>query len=163
MALPWQPGGGQHPHTQGQQQSGVRGARVQPLAECGTIDLVIQVYTNKRMLVRVYLDPRRSSTTSKSAELLQKVGIMKPLIWLTVGSFNKSSPRSQLTSMTQLPPALAVTFSCLSSEEHSWECSSCYKANAFYCAIIFTLDWTDLPQALIFYCIQCIDINQLLL
>ena len=30
-----------------------------------TIDLVIYVYTNKRMLVGVYLDPRRSSSTSK--------------------------------------------------------------------------------------------------
>ena len=33
-----------------------------------SIDLVIQVYTNKPMLVGLYLDPRRSSTTSKSAE-----------------------------------------------------------------------------------------------
>ena len=32
------------------------------------IDLVILVYTNKQMLVGVYLDPRGSSTTSKSAE-----------------------------------------------------------------------------------------------
>ena len=32
------------------------------------IDLVIYVYTNKQMLVGVYLDPRQSSTTSKSAE-----------------------------------------------------------------------------------------------
>ena len=32
------------------------------------IDLVIEVYTNKQMLVGVYQDPRRSSTTSKSAE-----------------------------------------------------------------------------------------------
>ena len=29
---------------------------------------VLQVYTNKQMLVGVYLDPRRSSTPSKSAE-----------------------------------------------------------------------------------------------
>ena len=33
-----------------------------------TIDLVIQVYTNKLMLVGVFLDPRRSSSTSKFAE-----------------------------------------------------------------------------------------------
>jgi hypothetical protein len=32
------------------------------------IHLAIKVYTNKQMLVRVYLDPRRSSTTPKSAE-----------------------------------------------------------------------------------------------
>ena len=32
------------------------------------MDLVIYVYTNKQMLVGVYLDPRRSSTNSKSAE-----------------------------------------------------------------------------------------------
>ena len=56
-------------------------------------DLVIYV-DKKKMLVGVYLDPRRSSSTSKSAEGLQKVGVMKPLFWLTVGSFNKSSPRS---------------------------------------------------------------------
>ena len=37
-------------------------------AECRSINLVIYVYTNKQMLVGVHLDPRRSSTTSKSAE-----------------------------------------------------------------------------------------------
>ena len=41
-----------------------------------------------------YLDPRWSSTTSKSAHGLQKVGIIKPLFRLTVGSINKSSLRS---------------------------------------------------------------------
>ena len=35
------------------------------------------------MLVGVYLDPRQFSTSSKSAEGLQKVGIMEPLFWLT--------------------------------------------------------------------------------
>ena len=47
-----------------------------------------------QILVGIYLDPRQSSIASKSAEGLQKVGIMKPLFWLNVGSFNKSSPRS---------------------------------------------------------------------
>ena len=44
--------------------------------------------------VGVYIYPRQSSTTSKSAKGLQKVEIVKPLFWLTVGSLDKSSPRS---------------------------------------------------------------------
>ena len=64
------------------------------VASMRSIDLVIQVYTNKQMPVGVCLDPRRSSTTSKSAEGLQKVGIMMHFFLLMVGSFNKSSPRS---------------------------------------------------------------------
>ena len=39
-----------------------------PLCSVDAMDLVIQVYTDKQRLVRVYLDARRSSTTSKSAE-----------------------------------------------------------------------------------------------
>ena len=38
-----------------------------------------------------------------------------------------------------------------SSGEHPWECFSWYKANAVHCAIILTLDWANLPEALIFY------------
>ena len=45
------------------------------------IDLVIQVYTNKRMLVGVYLDPRQSSTTSKSAESGNYEAYVNVLFW----------------------------------------------------------------------------------
>ena len=41
----------------------------------------------------------------------------------------------------------------ISSEEHPWECSFWHKANALHCAIISTLDWVDLLQALIIYCV----------
>ena len=37
------------------------------IAGRAAIDLVIKLYTNKQMLIGAYLDPRRSSTTSKSA------------------------------------------------------------------------------------------------
>ena len=38
-----------------------------------------------------------------------------------------------------------------SSEEHPWECFFWYRA--LHCDIILTLDWADLPQALIFHCV----------
>ena len=40
MALPWRPGRGQHPHTQGQQLSEVSGGRVQSVGECGSVGRV---------------------------------------------------------------------------------------------------------------------------
>ena len=51
----------------------------------------IEVYTNKQMLIGVYLDARQSSSTSKSAEGLQKVGIMKRLLWSTVAVLTEDS------------------------------------------------------------------------
>ena len=53
------------------------------------------------MLVGVYLDPIRYSTTSKSVEGLQKVGFMKPLFWLTKKS---SFGQYNLCSGAHLPP-----------------------------------------------------------
>ena len=44
------------------------------------------LYTDKQTRVGVYLDPKRSSTTSKSAEVLHTVGIRKPLLWSAVTS-----------------------------------------------------------------------------
>ena len=49
----------------------------------------LSIHTQKKQLrIGVYLDPRWSSTTSKSAEGLQKVRIMKPLFLLLAALIN---------------------------------------------------------------------------
>ena len=56
----------------------------------GSIDLGIQVYTNKLMLVRVYLDKGRVADTSKSAGTVNNETLWRPY---KTGKQTKQGPK----------------------------------------------------------------------
>ena len=67
------------------------------------IDLVIYVYTNNQMLVGVYLDPRRASSTSNLGQTVESGGVSLEKLSLgsSQGCIQRELPRDSFPMLSR--------------------------------------------------------------